>query len=416
MGKPNGSRKKQTLQSSNGSRRMVKKTTTDQRNSIGKFFTSHPAEHNLKLGVNIFDNLSINDKQNKQKSDKQLPTTKNYLPPPLIVTGDAKDLHRTIDEIGITKFSMKNMTIGTKVFVENDNDFAKISSHLKTSNIEFYTHGRKDQKVCKTVLSGLPEISTELIRDELAALNIHPIQIVQMRTQNPNPHRALYLLHLNSNDSPLQDEQKIKSILHTIVKWSKYKPRSRGPTQCRNCSMYGHGTQNCFRRATCTLCAKDDHNQQTCPLKELPIDASPMFKCSYCTKNNIQPSNHRASDINCPGRKLYMQLRKSGNNQQLNNKVQQQPQQLPRNQNKTNQFKPAPPPPPLTQSYRNAVLNPNEHRSEQNDRNGSQRDDELFSTAELFKIFTNAIEDIRNCRTKLDQIQVIAKLINHVLQ
>lgn len=83
------------------------------------------------------------------------------------------------------------MSINTKIFVENDNDYTKISSYLKDNQIEFYSHGRKDQKVCKAVLSGLPEISTDTIKDELATLNVHPIQIMQMKIQNQNPHRAL---------------------------------------------------------------------------------------------------------------------------------------------------------------------------------------------------------------------------------
>lgn len=235
-----------------------------------------------------------------------------------------------------------------------------------------------------------------------------------MKTKNPNPHRALYLIHLNGNETAFQDVQKIKSIYHTIVKWSKYNPGSRGPTQCRNCSMYGHGTQNCCRKSICTLCASTDHNQLSCSLKLLAKVASPVFKCSYCTQNNIQPSNHRASDINCPGRKIYMDLRKSSTTKYQKRKAQQQENH--KNQSKRDRYVPAPSPPPLTQSYRNVLSNSNEHQAQQNCTNDNNANEDLFSTADLFKIFSNAIQDIRNCRSKLDQIQVIANLINHVLQ
>lgn len=416
MGKSKSSNKTQARQGTTGNRKIGKKDKPNHGNTIGKMFNSQTIEHNLKLGVNIFEQLNVKKKQNKQNNNKETLTNKILRPPPVIVTGKTHDINNILKESGIDKFNMKNMSIGTKIFVENDNDFTKINSYLQQNHIEFYSHGRKDQKLCKVVLAGLPEIPTTTIKDELASLNIHPIQIVQMKTKIPNPHRALYLIHLNSNETAFQDVQKIKSIYHTIVKWSKYKPRSQGPTQCRNCAMYGHGTQNCHRKSMCTLCASNEHNQLTCPLKQLAKDASPVFKCSYCTQNNIQPSNHRASDDNCPGRKIYMNLRNSTATQNQKNKTKQQETQ--KNQSTRNRYVTAPAPPPLTQSYRNVLSNSNsnDHQSQQNSTMDNNANEDLFSTADLFKIFTNAIQDIRNCRTKLDQIQVIANLIQHVLQ
>lgn len=406
MGRPKGQNKKTAQSGSTGNRRITKKTKPHQGNSIGKILNAQLIEHNQKLGVNIFDQLNVKDLQNKQTT-KQTSPDKNHRPPPIILTGKNNHIIKILEENGIESFNMKNMSIGTKLFVNNDDDFAKISSYLQQNNIDFYSHGRKEDKICKVVLSGLPEISTDTIKDELANLNIHPIQIVQMKTQHPNPHRALYLIHLNSKETTFQDMQKVKSIYHTIIKWSKYNPRSRGPTQCRNCSMYGHGTQNCHRKPICTLCASNEHNQMSCPLKALPKDSAPVFKCSYCTQNNIQPSNHRASDVNCPGRKFYLELRKPPSNQQQKQNQQQ------RKHNNINQYIPAPTPPPLTQSYRNVLSSSSEQQNQQFESNVNE---DLFTTAELFKIFTNAIQDIKSCRTKLDQIQVIASLINHVLQ
>lgn len=417
MGRPKGPNRKIGLQGTTGDRRIAKKAKPTTGNSIGKFFVSQTADHNLKLGENIFEQLTVDtqQKQNSGTSTKTKTKTKitNKKPPPVIVTGKIHDVNKILKENGIESFQMKNISIGTKVFVDNDNDFTKISTLFKQNDIEFFSHNQKDLKVCKAVLSGLPEISTDTIREELTTLNIHPTQIFQMKTKNPSTHRALYLVHLNANETTFQDLQKIKSLYHTIIRWSKYNPRSRGPTQCRNCTMYGHGTQNCNRKPTCTLCASKDHNQAGCPLKSLSNDASPVFKCSYCTKNNIQPSNHRASDIECPGRKIYLDLRKpSYQKEKLNN---QRRRQVDESYNNTKRFMPAPPPPPLTQSYRNVLSNDIHQHANQNQSN-EMPNDELFTTAELFKIFMSAIQDIKNCKTKLDQIQVVATLISHVLQ
>lgn len=202
---------------------------------------------------------------------------------------------------------------------------------------------------------------------------------------------------------------KIKSIYHTIVKWSKYKPRSQGPTQCRNCTMYGHGTQNCHRRPTCTLCASNDHNQSSCPIKNLAMESSPVYKCSYCANKNIQPTNHRASDPDCPARQEYIKTRKTAAEQQQKSKLARNNDN--KDQNRRN-FIPAPEPPPLTRTY-SSVTSGGKRNEIGN--NSSSPNEDLFTSAKLFGIFKNAVQQIKNCRTKLDQIQVIAELINYVI-
>lgn len=73
---------------------------------------------------------------------------------------------------------------------------------------------------------------------------------------------------------------------------------------------------------------------------------------------------------------------------------------------------PAPNPPPLQRSFRDVVAQ-NVNKQSTNENISSNED--MFSTAELFRILTLAIEQIRNCRSKLDQIQVISSLLSHVV-
>ncbi|KAG4071983.1 hypothetical protein HA402_016223 [Bradysia odoriphaga] len=336
--------------------------------------------------------------------------TKTPRPQPLIITDKNCKIDTILPEIGIVNFNCKMMSIGTKVFVNDDNDFNKISSHLKANNIDHFTYAAKDKKICKVVLSGLPVLPIELLKSDLAQLNIQPEQIVQMTTKIQSPHRALYLIHLNGNETTFQDVQKIKSICHTIVKWSMFKPRFKGPTQCRNCGMYGHGTRNCHRKPCCVLCASNEHNQYDCPLTRLPKDSSPVYKCSYCINNKHQPTNHRADDQNCPARKVYTDARKNTAPKQdrFSKKVITDSSM---NQ-KAHQSLPAPIPPPLQRSFRDVVATA---ENVQPNIEISSSSEELFTTAELFRIFTNAIDQIRNCKSKLDQIQVISNLLCHVV-
>lgn len=407
MGKSAANLRKQPSSSKTGKQNTRKKVKRLGKNSIQTYLRPH----NLK-DENIYNCLNVENPKNIKEKAKQ-PEKKPSKPQPVIVTDKNCRIDNILSEIGIEKFNCKIMSIGSKVFLDNDNDFIKFSSYLVNKHIEHFTYASKDKKVCKVVLSGLPTLPTEMVAADLALLNIKPDQIIQMTTKVHNPHRALYLIHLNGNETTFQDVQKIKSICHTIVKWSMFKPRFKGPTQCRNCGMYGHGTRNCHRKSACSLCASCEHNQFDCPLKQLPKDASPVFKCSYCTSNKLQPTNHRASDPSCPARNVYIGARNSiaskhGNNRNETTKTASR-------RHIVVQSVPAPIPPPLKHSFRDVVASSENENKQSTTTENLGTNEDMFSTAELFQIFTSAIEQIRNCRSKLDQIQVISNLLSHVV-
>lgn len=356
---------------------------------------STPHEQNLKFGANVFDRLNSDS---TDKNNQQTPAKKIRRPSPVIVTGICNNLKELLAQQNINNYNVKMISIGTKIFIENDEDFNQICSLLKDKSIEFFTHSSKNEKLLKVVLTGLPDMDIESIKDELKMLNITPSQIFKMTVRNPNPNAALYLLHLNSKETSLQDLNKVKALCHTIVKWNKYKPKFRGPTQCRNCAMYGHGTQNCHRKPSCSLCASNEHSQANCQLKNLSTDVNPVFKCAYCIKNNFTPVNHRANDPVCPGRKAYVDSRKS-----LVTRKQNSSSGANANRNNNKIYIDAPAPAPLTQSYSSIVSKQNiEVNNVQEDDADNNSSENLFSTAELFQIFTKAIGQFRNCKTKLD--------------
>lgn len=404
MGKPSVPRKKPNPGWTKGTTKPTKRLTNNRNMTLGNFFSSVPTVHNLKQGVNIYDQLRDNESQHPPQSKRNMTNVSPKIPP-IIVTDKQHDMNKILVDIGIVKFNLKLISIGTKIFMENNDDVTKAVTYLKENNVDFFSHASKNQKICKVVLSGLPEVPIETIKSELEVLNVHSTQINLMSSRNPNPHRALYLVHLTENIT-FHDVQKIKVIYHTMVSWAKYRPRFQGPTQCRNCSMYGHGTQNCHRKPVCTLCASTSHNQSTCPLKTLDKTTTPVYKCSYCANLKLQSVNHRASDPECPGRQAYLKTRMTTFNQQRNRRN----QPMLYNSIKDNTtFVPAPIPSPLTRTFSSVAADGNK-----NDQAASISED-LFTTAELLEIFKNAISRIKNCKSKLDQIQVIADLINHVI-
>lgn len=369
--------------------------------TINSFF---PAQHNLKLDENIYkclDNKKTSGKRDKPKEKKV------RKPPPLILTDKTFQIGQFITQNYVTKFNIKFLSIGTKVFFENDNDLLKISNALKQANIDFFTYNSKDNKTYKVVLAGLPEVPIELIKEELQS----PAQIIQVTLRNPDPHKALYLVHLNGKEYTFQDIQRVKSICHTL-KWSKYKPIARNITQCRNCTMYGHGSRNCFRKPVCSQCASNEHTQQNCPLNKLNNDSAPVYKCSYCTSKNLQAVNHRANDANCPGRKAYIDARENASQRQRAKETQSAPGQR-KNQNQQ-WYTPAPNPPPLSRSFKDGVVN-NAGEGAANVSCTGNANDDLFTTAELLRIFMKAAGELKNCKSKLDQIQVITNLLSYAV-
>lgn len=347
-------------------------------------------------------------------------------PPPVVITTDVFSFSQeAFKSNNITQYHCKKMSIGTKVFLENFNDHSTLTKHLQHVGIDFYTHQSHEQKILKVVLAGLPKISVDTVKSELATLNVKPTQLFEMTTKNPSQQKALFLLHLSGNDVTLADLKKIRYFYHHTVSWDIYKPKQKGPTQCRNCSMYGHGTQNCFRKSVCLLCASRDHGVSNCPLKQTPAESksSPtVFKCFYCSGKNL-PANHRASDLTCPGRKLYVDIRhnimqkkraglESAKREQINNQTR-------------HNFKAAPKPPPLSQTYRDAML-PQQNQAVPNGNVTTAVNDnyppevnntsnDLLTTAELFRIFNSTLADFRKCKTKDQQIEVLAKLLSHVV-
>lgn len=136
-----------------------------------------------------------------------------------------------------------------------------------------------------------------------------------------------------------------------------------------------------------------------------------LHKCHSCTVNKL-PNNHAASDERCPERKKYLSIRQNitGNSRNTARQTNEYVQQAGQNiraafrerpmANHSNEF-----------SYADAVRN-----NAQNCTNlVGQKADDLFSIPELFNIFKGAMSQLKHCKNKMDQISVIASLLEHAV-
>lgn len=346
-------------------------------------------------------------------------------PPPVVLTNiNYENARKFLSNNKISNFALKITSVGIKLQLESDEEFDAVCSRLnKLENAEYYTHRKKEERAFKAVMYGLPKTELSEIKNFFTTeLNITPNGIFELKSRGNNPNNATYLFHFDRKNISMEILKKIKVVNHTIVKWAPYSPKFKGPTQCRSCTMYGHGAENCHRFNICVYCASTEHESSKCQMN--PANSSTannngaVFKCSSCSVQN-KPSNHAATDPNCPARIQYLAIRQKSNNNNKTNRNNNASES--QNRGMQNLRQPQIKHNMSAQGMRSAQSNRNmplmsafQSRSYADAvKQAPTNRDELYSMPELFNIFSDAMEQLSQCRTKIDQIAVIVKLLEY---
>ena len=260
---------------------------------------------------------------NGNKGSLDLPVAdkaKSVKYPPIVITderlSDLNKCREVVDALGLEKFMIKNMSVGKKVQVFSKEDNDKCILSFNNNDVHYYTHRLNDQKLFKVVLAGLPNIETSVIASELKTNhNIEPLSISALNS-NPNQHNKLFLLTFSKSEFSLKLLKQVRHINNIIVNWRPFSPKYKGPTQCKRCSMFGHGAENCHRKEVCLLCADASHTIASCPFASSDNSVTVNFKCFNCiaknktrTGSNLLNANHKANDPMCPCRQDYLEVR-----------------------------------------------------------------------------------------------------------
>lgn len=347
---------------------------------------------------------------------------------PIVVTDHKTNIQEILDASKLD-FNLQLNSIGRKILPKSAEIKTKIVELLKNKNINFYTHPENDNKVFKVILSGLPQIEIKCIDECLKEQNIAPTKTTMFNTQS---EKKLYLLHFNANEVNKKTLEPINYVYHHKVKWLPYKPKRSGPTQCLKCLMYGHGIKSCNRYTVCMLCA-GQHLTKDCTThnnkNNTNTNTNVVYKCFNCMSAKIE-HNHKANDINCPFRKKYEEAKINARNKTTTNNN--------RSQANTVRFAPAPQPPPLQVSFADSIRTPaassststsTNNRRQYVHTNTSQNNasaysipsdnfnanpsSNLWSFDECANLLFDSIERLQNCKTKLDQLKVIANLLKN---
>lgn len=360
---------------------------------------------------NPYEPLSedVEDSSIKTQTEKKIKVT------PVVVTDVKKDIHKLIVDLGIS-CDLKITSVGKKLFPKSSDDKTKIMEMLDKSKINYFTHASSENSVFKAILCGLPIVETSVIVDSLSSTHkITPSKVIMFNT---NAAAKMYLCHFDKNAVNMKSLKCIKSVYHHIVTWQTYKPKGKGPTQCYQCAMYGHGISCCKRFAVCMLCS-GNHLTKSCTLITKETE-NPIYKCFNCASANL-PHEHKANDSKCPFRAKYIatveKARGKHTQKPFSKNFNAKPDSFPALP--VGKFVRAPASPPLINSFAEATAqsSSNAHPNRRNQRATTQMNqdasNDLWSFNEVAQLLLSSINELSKCRSKFDQLNVIANLLQH---
>lgn len=359
---------------------------------------------------NKFDSLS----DDEDISDK---TQKPVKIAPIVMTNVNIDINKILSELKL-HCEVKITSIGRKIFPATAEDKNTILTALKSNKLDFFSHPDNEHQIFKAILTGLPEIDTEIIIDTLK--NEHNITPLKVTMFNTSALSKIYLCHFNKKEVNMKTLGELKSVYYHRIRWQPFKPKNKGPTQCYRCAMYGHGISSCNRYVVCMLCS-GNHLTNTCTVitKE---QENPAYKCFNCASAKLRDT-HKANDINCPFRAKYVatmdrvkgKYKQTANNEtksfnasvHSHNRNQAQPQQPPI-QNVTYAAAVS------HSSHQMRTNQPTESFQPTHSRNRNTATNEsgdLWTFTEVAQLLMSTINELKQCKSKHDQVIVIAKLI-----
>lgn len=231
--------------------------------------------------------------------------------PPLVVFNTA--ISKIYDILNVIIPDKKRTSVqltshGTKVFVDNIDDYKKLRKFLQESKINYFGHPLEEEALKKFVIYGLHEDTPEEdIREALLVFGIDPIKIANLdiKKKRYDGHATYQLQFRQVQNVTLESLQQVRSIGYLKVRFQEYVGRNT-PNVCAKCLYPGHGSDFCGMSPRCIRCG-DNHESQKCPLRvdqQDPHSRIPAekVKCANCG------GPHTANYKGCPSLKEYMDI------------------------------------------------------------------------------------------------------------
>jgi hypothetical protein len=252
-------------------------------------------------------------RKTKTKNGNQVQPQKSTKPPPLVVLHtNTKELQAELAALGIKDFEMRMAGDSTRIFCKNNEDYEKVKKNFIDNTRAFFTHSLKEDQLSKFVLSGLPKMTDDEVKDALTMAGKTPKMVKTMQTRSArSEHHALYLVFFMKKDrTRLRDLHEISVVSHMRVRWANYENKRAGPSQCSNCQRFGHGALHCHAIPRCVRCA-EEHLSKECPLiktstgETLKRIQTDLLVCVHC---RLQ---HSANFSGCQKRIQFIKSRQT---------------------------------------------------------------------------------------------------------
>ncbi|GBP10733.1 Nucleic-acid-binding protein from transposon X-element [Eumeta japonica] len=176
----------------------------------------------------------------KEKNDEVTVTTKSSKPPPIYLREKNSNalVKKLISAIGEGTFYVIPIKRGnideTKIQVNTENDYRKITAELDKNKKDYYTYQLKSAKGMQIVLKGIDSC-------------VDPLEPMFRVELEPND------IKLKKNEiHPIYD---LKFLLHRKITVEEPHKRT-GPVQCHNCQEYGHTKTYCKLPTVCVVCGE----------------------------------------------------------------------------------------------------------------------------------------------------------------
>lgn len=356
-------------------------------------------------------------------------TVKSVKMPVIVVTLNRDTVAALVRNFTSTKpeakFQVKPSTIESRFYAEDHESHNALREYFRENNAPYYSHPVGGKEKLRVILSRCFDTDENEIIEALTNAGKAPIAVRKIvSAQNPK-----YGIDFGKGVTTLKDLQTNCSLMnHQRVKWELSVSKLKGPTVCYRCSMIGHGFADCTRELWCCYCAKN-HSFEQCKFKNDPNMAS----CINCKLHGRAEIRHPANSFECPTALEYTRDRKEW--REVNSpKKSPKPASFNINDTKWARLNPRAPqiagttpsqnsnnsenrsrPTINSESYASAARSRSAPRASSENYQASPGGEDLFDIGELFELMTEAIDQLKSAKSKLEQINICIGLLKKCL-
>lgn len=142
------------------------------------------------------------------------PTVKLKIPPIVVINMQHSQITSFMQKIVIINYNLKYISLGIKILLNTISDFNITINNLKLIKAEYFSHDIPSQKTTKFVLSGLPNLTIEQVKQGLTSANLKFVDVKKMRTRHERDDFALFLVYFDNKVIKLQELKQIKYVFN----------------------------------------------------------------------------------------------------------------------------------------------------------------------------------------------------------